>query len=378
MEFGLIISFIIIFTIAVNSMVAMGLISKVSNIMRSERIYRTTLFALYVSATFTTVFVSEQLTGIILLSFLPMLTLYQFSNNKTIMYAIISHPLIVISYYWAFNMGNDVVVSIGIVASSYTMLLIALYVVKRFQNNRLRMIVCGVMLAIFETLGQAPEYNLSILNIEFRPITLLNIIGYLVAIKFIEFLYSIILKVEEADYQEKYIDTLTNLHNFKAFSEDYNGALKENDYLMAVIDIDHFKKINDTYGHAIGNAILERLSDFLADNLNAEYAFLDYKVYRYGGEEIIITVKNYPNMILDENGQNLIKILHKVNNTLGDTSEKLIRERVSFSGGVTAYSLSNYSDEQTFERADELLYQAKEKPDIVILSDIGLTISRLA
>lgn len=373
MEFGLIVSFIITFTIAVNSMVAMGLISKVANIMRSERIYRTTLFALYVSATFTTVFVSDKLTGIVLLSFLPMLTLYQFSNNKTIMYAIISHPLIVISYYWAFNMEDDVVVSIGIVASSYTMLLIALYIVKRFQNNHLCMVVCGVMLAIFETLGQAPEYNLSILNIEFRPITLFNVIGYLVAIKFIEFLYSIILKVEEADYQEKYIDTLTNLHNFKAFSEDYNGALKENDYLMAVIDIDHFKMINDTYGHAIGNAILERLSDFLAYNLNEEYAFLDYKVYRYGGEEIIITVKNYPNMILYENGQNLIKILHKVNNTLGDTSEKLIRERVSFSGGVTAYSLSKYSDELAFERADALLYQAKENPDIVILSDIEMS-----
>lgn len=370
MEFWIIIDFMIVFVIAINSMITMGLISKFTNYIRSERAYRLMLFSLYVIATFTIIFISDQLIGMVLLSFLPLLTLYEFSNTKTITFAIIWHPIILIGYYLVFYINNEVIVSLTILISAYVTLLVALYILKKFKNNDFGLIICSIFVSMFETLGQMQEYELNKMGKYFILIILLNIVAYLLAIKLINVLYSLILKVEEEDYQDKYIDSLTNLHNFKAFSEDYDGQIKESDYLMAVIDINHFKLINDTYGHDTGNTILEKLSDFLAENLNKKYYFLDYKVYRYGGEEIIITVKNYPNMILQETADYLKALLNDVNNILGDTSEQAIHERVSFSGGVTAYSLCDYCDKATFSRADDLLYQAKKDTSLVIKSDL--------
>lgn len=370
MKFWLIIDFMIVFVIAINSMITMGLISKLINYIRSERVYRLILFSLYVISTFTIIFISDQLIGMVLLSFLPLLTLYEFSNTKTIAFAIIWHPLILISYYLVFYINNEVIVSLTILVSAYITLLVALYILKKLKNNTFGLIICSILVSMFETIGQMQEYELNKMGKYFILIILLNVIAYLLAIKVINVLYSFILKVEEEDYQDKYIDSLTNLHNFKAFAEDYDGKIKESDYLMAVIDINHFKLINDTYGHDTGNTILEKLSDFLAENLNKKYYFLDYKVYRYGGEEIIITVKNYPNMVLQETADHLKTLLNDVNNILGDTSEHAINERVSFSGGLTAYSLCEFCDKETFARADELLYKAKKDTNIVLLSDL--------
>ena len=89
-------------------------------------------------------------------------------------------------------------------------------------------------------------------------------------------------------YEKAITDTLTGLYNREYMKEYLNEKIEEakrhNITLsIAMIDIDFFKKINDTYGHLIGDCVLKELSDLLKDN------FRDSDIVsRYGGEEILI------------------------------------------------------------------------------------------
>jgi len=89
-------------------------------------------------------------------------------------------------------------------------------------------------------------------------------------------------------YEKAITDTLTGLYNREYMKEYLNKKIEEakrhNIILsIAMIDIDFFKKINDTYGHLIGDCVLKELSDLLKDNFRESDI-----VSRYGGEEILI------------------------------------------------------------------------------------------
>ena len=85
-----------------------------------------------------------------------------------------------------------------------------------------------------------------------------------------------------------FVDQLTNLYNRKAFerlgSREIDHYLRElNCYFsILIIDIDHFKKINDQYGHVFGDSVLVKVAEY----------FRDYDAIRYGGEEFVILLSN--------------------------------------------------------------------------------------
>lgn len=93
---------------------------------------------------------------------------------------------------------------------------------------------------------------------------------------------------------ESHTDNLTGLDNHRGFMEQLPGMLTEayrdNTALaLAMIDIDHFKKVNDTYGHLVGNLVLTELAEIL----RAFFRGSDV-VARYGGEEFIIVMNGTP------------------------------------------------------------------------------------
>ncbi|MFI8380904.1 GGDEF domain-containing protein [Pseudomonas sp. NPDC079086] len=157
----------------------------------------------------------------------------------------------------------------------------------------------------------------------------------------------------EEQRQKALIDPLTGLPNRAGWSERlelemarwkrYGGEL-----LLAVLDIDHFKRINDGYGHLAGDKVLKIIAGELAKRLRKT----DF-IARFGGEEFVLLIPSTPM----EGGQQLLQ-------TLLEGVEQCPfhfrgeRVTITLSAGLTAFAGEEGSD-QVFERADQALYRAK-------------------
>ncbi|MDD2652926.1 MAG: diguanylate cyclase [Sulfurimonas sp.] len=151
---------------------------------------------------------------------------------------------------------------------------------------------------------------------------------------------------------ELYItDPLTKLYNRAHFDETINFIAKNQrksdvDFILAIVDIDYFKRINDTYGHQVGDDALV----CVAKNIKKSLRENDL-VARWGGEEFVIMLKN---VTLDE----AQKIMEKVRSNI----EKNIvchDIKVTASFGLTKYR-ENEEPKETFKRVDDALYEAKD------------------
>lgn len=155
-------------------------------------------------------------------------------------------------------------------------------------------------------------------------------------------------------------DTLTNLPNRYAITEtgeDCISLSKKNDVYLAIIDIDFFKKINDTYGHLAGDKALINLADILRLK-SSERGFF---VGRYGGEEFVILSNSSTE---DEFYHSLNELRKTVENNSFTYEDNVIKFTIS--GGMTKYK-DNNSFEDLLANADKNLYIAKEKGRNIII-----------
>lgn len=145
------------------------------------------------------------------------------------------------------------------------------------------------------------------------------------------------------------VDALTGLLNRSAMECDFSRASMSDCrvFSLAMLDIDHFKRINDTYGHAFGDRVLETFADCLI-----EYAGPSDKVYRYGGEEFLIL---FPDTPLQKAIKSLELIRKKTQNLKIDGTQT----QSSISIGATEVFDGDFR--QATIRADGALYQAKQK-----------------
>lgn len=93
--------------------------------------------------------------------------------------------------------------------------------------------------------------------------------------------YEIAVAMEKAE-----IDPLTNCHNRRAFDRFINQIFRKNSrqkFALIMLDVDHFKSINDTYGHACGDKVLLHLSGLIREKLDKSQ-----RLFRWGGEEFVI------------------------------------------------------------------------------------------
>ena len=148
------------------------------------------------------------------------------------------------------------------------------------------------------------------------------------------------------------IDELTQVFNRTKFQEvikiELERAKRYNHPLsMLMFDIDHFKAINDTYGHSVGDYVLQTLAQIAKENLRE----IDYLV-RWGGEEFIIIA---PETDLGRAKALAERIRTAIENYRFDQAGK-----ITISFGVTEFKESDTED--TFiRRADDAMYKAKEK-----------------
>ncbi|MCW3147549.1 diguanylate cyclase [Stutzerimonas stutzeri] len=158
----------------------------------------------------------------------------------------------------------------------------------------------------------------------------------------------------EEQRQKALLDSLTGLPNRAAWNERltleaarwqrYGG-----DLLLAVVDVDHFKRINDGYGHLAGDRVLKIIGSELQKRLRKT----DF-IARFGGEEFVLLL---PATSIDAG----LKVLEALRSGIDACPFHFKGERVqiTFSAGLSAFA-SGDTPEQVFERADLALYRAKD------------------
>lgn len=169
-------------------------------------------------------------------------------------------------------------------------------------------------------------------------------------------------------YQMAFTDELTGLSARRALLQSSISLGKK--YTVAMMDVDHFKKFNDTYGHDVGDQVLRMVAAKIGQIKGGG------KAYRYGGEEFTIvfpnksvkyaipyleqvreTIANYGMAIRDDNrpddGQEGKSLRSK-----NESAEKIVKVTISIGVAEREGELKDF--DQVMKRADEALYQAKQ------------------
>lgn len=160
----------------------------------------------------------------------------------------------------------------------------------------------------------------------------------------------------EKERRQLLLDPLTDVSNRQAYlwhieEEFVRWQRYRRPLSMAICDLDHFKKVNDAYGHLAGDYVLQLVATILKKRLR-----LSDFIARYGGEEFVI-------LMPETSGDNAWLAM--------DSTRKLVEKcrfsyedqplDITFSCGVTEFGDGDESHEHPFKRADQALYQAKDK-----------------
>lgn len=152
--------------------------------------------------------------------------------------------------------------------------------------------------------------------------------------------------------QEATVDPLTGLLNRKALDNAVKEQIGADQELCAlIIDIDKFKRINDTYGHLVGDKVIRYVASTIKNNVPA-----DAIVSRFGGEEFVVLLPARSLAVALDVAEKVRKAQEK-GSLITSTSNETIG-KVTVSIGVASH-VRNESIESFFDRADKALYQAK-------------------
>ncbi len=152
------------------------------------------------------------------------------------------------------------------------------------------------------------------------------------------------------------LDPGTGLLNKRAINEYALEKIQEceqeqKSFYLAVVDIDDFKKINDTYGHMFGDSVISKVTEIVQDVLDTRGV-----MGRFGGDEFMLVIEN----VEDE------ERLRRITKTIGKHMQWEYEElqdtlKVTTSWGIAKYPDNAASFEELFEKADKALYIAKAK-----------------
>ncbi|MFC6182568.1 GGDEF domain-containing protein [Lactiplantibacillus daowaiensis] len=162
-------------------------------------------------------------------------------------------------------------------------------------------------------------------------------------------------------------DSLTTTQNFAAFTESLTyyvnkGRHHHQPLTMMMFDIDHFKQMNDTYGHSAGDQVLKQVVDVAQTVLDVNDSHV--KLYRTGGEEFNVLFPNYDLATARP-------IVDQIFNAINHTPIRFGQQQLalSISVGVTAWSANDATARAFYERVDQHLYYSKQHGRMQITSD---------
>ena len=165
--------------------------------------------------------------------------------------------------------------------------------------------------------------------------------------------------IKSRDFEQHYLlattDGLTELYNHRYFQEQMRMQVEqakryEAPFSLIIIDIDFFKKFNDTFGHQAGDAVLKQVAQLLKQSVRATDI-----VCRYGGEEMSIILPNTPKDMSVITAEKICKRVAAKRFRLNNSQES----NVTISLGVATFPDDGTSAAEIIEAADKRLYQSK-------------------
>lgn len=153
-------------------------------------------------------------------------------------------------------------------------------------------------------------------------------------------------------YSQKrvYIDPLTGIYN-RNFLNDMISTIDFHKYAIAMLDLDKFKNVNDTYGHEAGDSILRAVAETLQSSIR-EYD----KLIRYGGEEFILFIS-----MRDIGADDITNIMERIRGNVESISVSIGSIRISptISIGLNPFTSHFKNEHDAISVADKMLYEAK-------------------
>jgi len=153
--------------------------------------------------------------------------------------------------------------------------------------------------------------------------------------------------------EKMYVDSLTGVYNRRYYDDQLQfltctGAL-------AIVDVDNFKMVNDTFGHLAGDKALQAVADVLHHSVRDSDA-----VVRYGGDEFLIILQDFPKELFYSKMETMRETIHHL------SLEELNEEPITVSiGGICWNGVIG----EGLGKADEMLYRAKERKNTVETRD---------
>ena len=158
-------------------------------------------------------------------------------------------------------------------------------------------------------------------------------------------------------YGESITDRMTGLYNTRHFESTLDVALASSassgrPLTLAITDIDHFKRFNDTHGHKAGDAVLIRTADLLGERVRPGRAD---RAFRYGGEEFCL-------LLPDTTAAQAAEVLEEYRQCVQDDALEYdgAQLSVTVSVGIAQFPIHGDDRKALFEAADKALYAAKE------------------
>lgn len=236
-------------------------------------------------------------------------------------------------------------------------------------------ISAGILLALLTGFIVLKLRSVFIALLSSLSIYLIYVLSAYYAMKFfnlwIELIYPLILAVaafisalavkyfiKSRDLEQQYklatTDGLTELYNHRYFQEQMrrqvdNSKRYETEFSMIILDIDFFKKFNDTFGHQAGDAVLRQVAQTLKKNVRATDI-----VCRYGGEEMSIILPNTGKDVAHSTAEKICKRVSDRKFTLNDKETS-----VTISLGVSTFPYDGEDVSALIDAADKRLYFAK-------------------
>jgi diguanylate cyclase (GGDEF)-like protein len=146
------------------------------------------------------------------------------------------------------------------------------------------------------------------------------------------------------------IDSLTGIYNRRKINEELEIEIARverysSTFGLLMIDIDHFKKVNDTHGHDVGDYVLQEVCNIISGLIRESDRF-----GRWGGEEFLIISPNI-------NKEQLLQFALKIKEAVGEHEFEYV-ENLTISIGVTLF-VNEHTKESILKRVDEALYVSK-------------------
>ncbi len=158
------------------------------------------------------------------------------------------------------------------------------------------------------------------------------------------------------EQRRRRIDTLTGIYN-RSFLKELEKTIDLKKVAVAIVDIDFFKKINDTYGHDYGDLVLKNV----AKQLMLYTRNYDI-VIRYGGEEFVVIFKNYAGYKSKKAIRNIVKVAKRIQRKISSKPMRLdnIEIKLTISMGIDPFTYKRKSLNESITIADKALYVAKQ------------------